>query len=429
VLLLKVLNMTDKMNRVRFVPTMLAMMMTWSCSLSAQTPREIQQDFEVAMTQIAANYAYWDAKATRWNDVPSLYAVQLRAVKSRDEFVALLEQVVDEIYDPHAQLNTNLARSFRLVPSGTDLWAQWLDGKAIITQVRDNSDAARAGIRTGAVVISLDGIPIGNVVDARLGRSYAHSEAAARDWALRSVLAGRHHSRRTLELREGSASRTVELPATDQSFGGNAPLQVAQIRPGIGYVRFNDSLGRDDTVVAFDRALRELRETHGLIIDLRNTASGGNSSVARGILGRFVERELPYQKHASPSEERDTGVHRSWLELVSPRGEFVYSKPVVVLVGRWTGSMGEGLAIGFDATRAGTVVGTPMAGLVGATEQIVLPRTRIRINIPTERLFHVNGTPRDEFVPAVAVDVANTGTDQDSFMELALRVLAQSGAN
>ena len=70
--------------------------------------------------------------------------------------------------------------------------------------------------------------------------------------------------------------------------------------------------------------------------------------VAKGILGRFVGREQPYQKHVLPSEERDTGIWRSWLELVSRRGDFIYDRPVVVLVGRWTGSMGEGLAMGFD---------------------------------------------------------------------------------
>lgn len=53
--------------------------------------------------------------------------------------------------------------------------------------------------------------------------------------------------------------------------------------------------------------------------------------------------------------------------------------------------MVEGVAIGFDATGAGTIVGTAMAGLVGATDRIVLPRTRIRLNLPTECLYHVNG--------------------------------------
>jgi len=398
--------------------------MVWTSCVFAQTSNEFQQDFELATRRITAVYAYFDAKETRWNDVPALYAQDLRDVKSRDEFVALLERVVDELYDPHAQLTVNLERSPRLVPSGTDLWAEWREDKATITQVRDDSDAEHAGIGSGAIAIAIDGVPIGDAVEARLGRSYAHSVSAARDWALRAVLAGRHNSRRLLEIREGATIRTVELPAADQSTGSSSPLDASEIRPGIGYVRFNDSLGNGAAVAAFDRALHELRQTRALIIDLRNTPSGGNSSVARGILGRFVERDSAYQKHVLPSEERDTGVRRSWFELVSPRGEFVYSRPVVVLVSRWTGSMGEGLAIGFDATGAGTVVGTPMARLVGATMQVVLPRTGIGINIPAERLYHVNGTPREEFEPRVLVDVVHAAVDPDPFVEAALETLA-----
>jgi len=85
--------------------------------------------------------------------------------------------------------------------------------------------------------------------------------------------------------------------------------------------------------------------------------------------------------------------------------------------------MGEGLAVGFDATRAGTVVGTPMAGLLGATLQIMLPRTRIGINVPNERLYHVGGAPREDFRPTVLVDVARAEPGQDPFVAAALRVL------
>ena len=176
---------------------------------------------------------------------------------------------------------------------------------------------------------------------------------------------------------------------------------------------------------AFDAALDSLRDTRGLIIDLRNTASGGNSSVARGILGRFVGKELPYQKHVLPAEEKETGIRRSWLELVSPRGER-YRSPVVVLVNRWTGSMGEGLAIGFDATSAGRVVGTEMARLVGATYTISLPNTGIRANVPAERLQHVNGQPREAFRPVDYVDVEKATGADDPFLARALEL---SGAH
>jgi C-terminal processing protease CtpA/Prc len=392
---------------------------------------DFEQDFDFACQQIASTYAYFDEKATAWNDVPRLYAGDLRRVTTRDEFVGLLERVVDELYDPHAHLTVNTPTSPRLVPSGTDLWAEWRGGRALITEVRAGSDAERAGIRPASVILAIDGTPISEAVESRMGRTYPHTVAAARDWALRSVLAGRHNARRRLELREGDATRTVELPARDQ-FGTPAPTPIShsEVRPGIGYIRFHDSLGGDGTVEAFDRALDDLRETRALIVDLRDTPGGGNSSVARGILGRFVSREVPYQKHALPSEERETGVRRSWVELVSPRGGFVYRRPVAVLVDHWTGSMGEGIAIGFSAVGPATVVGTPMAGLVGATYHVKLPRTGIGINVPAEKLYHVDGTPRETFRPKILVDVSRAGAGEDPFVKAALlAVREKSGAS
>jgi carboxyl-terminal processing protease len=384
-----------------------------------------EEDFQTAWREIGSRYAYFDKKATRWNDVPRLYAPDLARVRSKREFIDLLERVTDELYDPHAQLTVNTPTSPRLVPSGTDLWAEWRAGDAVITEVREGSDALRAGIRPGAIVLGLNGVAIAEAAAARMGRLYPHTEAAARDWALRAVLAGTHHSARSLLLREGEIRRTVELPAADQwRTRPPQPVTRSEPRPGIGCIRFNDSLGDEASVAAFDEALAALRESRALVVDLRDTPSGGNSSVARGVLGRFVRREAAYQKHALPSEERETGIARSWLELVSPRG-FVYERPVAVLVDHWTGSMGEGLAIGFDGTGRGTVIGTPMAGLLGATYHVTLPKTGIGLNVPAERLYHVRGTPREEFRPTVAVDLTHAGSEADPILAAALRFLAK----
>ena len=389
---------------------------------------DFEKDFEFLCQEIASTYAYLDAKATSWADVPRLYAADLRRVATREEFIDLLERVLDELYDPHAQLTVNTASSPRLVPSGTDLWAEWVGGRAVITEVRAGSDAERAAIVPGSVVVAIDGTPISDAVESRLGRTYAHTVAAARDWCLRAVLAGRHDTRRSLELRDGDTTptRTVELPARDQFGAAEAtPVIHSQPRPGIGHVRFNDSLGDDRTVAAFDRALDELRETRALILDLRDTPSGGNSSVARGILGRFVARDSAYQKHVLTSEEHETGIRRSWLELVSPRGAFVYRRPVAVLVDHWTGSMGEGVAIGLNAVDSATVIGTPMAGLAGATYHLTLPRTGIGVNVPAERLYHVDGTPRETFRPNVVVDVSRSHVGEDPFLTAALLALGE----
>src|SRR5690348_4487893 len=90
--------------------------------------QDYQADFAELCTQIGSTYAYFDSKPLQWNQVCELYRPDLARVGNRDQFVTLLEQVIDELYDPHSQLNTNTARSYRLVPSGTDLWAEWRDG-------------------------------------------------------------------------------------------------------------------------------------------------------------------------------------------------------------------------------------------------------------------------------------------------------------
>jgi carboxyl-terminal processing protease len=62
--------------------------------------------------------------------------------------------------------------------------------------------------------------------------------------------------------------------------------------------------------------------------------------------------------------------------------------------------MGEGIAIGFDAIGA-CVTGSKMAGLLGAVYDHRLAHSGLVIKLPTERLMHVDGTPRERFVPGV----------------------------
>ena len=385
------------------------------------TPVQIREDFAAFVSGVKATYAYFDVKSTRWDDVAGLYEPDVRRARSRQDLIELLESAIAELYDDHAHLTVNTARSPKLVPSGTDIWAEWKGPAATVTDVRPESDAEQAGIRAGAVVLSIDGVPVADAVDRAIGRAVPKVDPSARNWALRRVLAGRHGETRRIGLDQAGQKRTIELPARPGVSSNDPPVTFRKLDGEIGYVRFNDSLGGNATVREFDRALDALRETRGLLIDLRSTPSGGNSTVARGILGRFVTREAGYQKHVAPEEERDTGVKRSWIELVSPRGPFPYTGDVAVLVGRWTGSMGEGLAIGFDGVGRGTVIGGPMAQLLGATYRIELPNSKIGVSLPAERLYHVNGTPRESFRPIAVAPGRDAG--EDDVLKAGLRAI------
>lgn len=384
--------------------------------------RAVSEDVDALRRYVAENYAYFNQKTGNWQSIPQLYADDLKGVSTRQELVGVLERIVEELYDHHAHLNTNTAASPRLVPSGADIWAEWQNGQARVLEVRSSSNAERAGITAGAVIVSINGMPIDKAIDARVPRSLSRPDDAAMSWALRMLLAGRRNLARVIGFTKNGLSMTVELPSREQEYVREGRLAFRTLQGNRGYIRIHDSLGDSELIADFDKALAVLRQTSALILDLRDTPGGGNSTVARGILGRFVARELPYQKHVIPSEARDAGVARSWLELVSPRGPFRYDRAVAVLVNHWTGSMGEGLAVGFDATRAGIIVGTPMAGLLGATYHFELPHSKIGVNVPAEQLFHVNGTPRETFIPKVAVDPSAAAKD-DAWIAKALQML------
>lgn len=86
------------------------------------------------------------------------------------------------------------------------------------------------------------------------------------------------------------------------------------------------------------------------------------------------------------------------MEQVLPRKDVYRAQLPTVVVGRWTGSMGEGIAIGFAALGA-EVVGTRMAGLKGAVEDLRAGDADLFVKLPTERLLTPSGLPREEFVP------------------------------
>ena len=398
------------------------------------TPQELTSDFSFFWQSISDNYAYLDAKATDWSKVRTAYLPQLAGVQTRAEFISFMEHVLENLYDPHISLNTNLPSSPRLVPTGADLWSEWQAGKAVITEVRPGSSAEQAGLRAGMQILSIKGVEVGQAVHSREGQCLKQPDPAADNWALRVLLAGRHNEVRQLVVRSGqraSFAVTLDNAAAEResSSESDPPLlreEVLPQDPQFGYVRINNSLGQIDLIKQFDTALDALKGTQGLILDLRDTPSGGNTTVARGILGRFITKDMFYQMHDSPAEVRAYGVQQKWVDIVSPRGPFCYSHPIVVLVDHWTGSMGEGLAIGMDGMKRGVVVGTRMAGLNGAIDSIILPNTGIGVNFPTERLFHINGTPREDFVPPVTVNLLHQDDPKhDAILEAGIKVLLE----
>lgn len=390
------------------------------------SPEQRTADFSAFCDFVREEYAYFDIKRTNWDATCALYAPRAAAATDRDAFIGVLERAMAEIYDHHAHLGTNTDKSPRLVPTQSQIFGTWRNGKALVVAVRGDSPASRAGMKPGMQVLAIDGERVESAVAALEPKLLTAPDPAAREWALQLALAG-HRERDVVRLSITEASGTRELSFAPVGTERPATLLSQKLIGDVGYIRFNNSLGEDALVPAFDDALTKFSQARAVVLDLRDTASGGVSSVARGIMGRFVSAPMPYQRHEYVAEFRATGIRRIWVEYVAPR-EPLFARPVVVLAGHWTGSMGEGIAIGLNAFNA-PVLGEPMAHLLGALNQIELPNSRIPVRVPAEKLFHVNGTPREAFVPCHVPD-ANASTNDvelDAAVKLAHELAAAKG--
>ncbi|WP_299253957.1 S41 family peptidase [uncultured Aquimarina sp.] len=353
-----------------------------------------QKDFEDYWKIVDQYFAYFDVQKTNWDEVRRIYQPSFDTIQNDDDFIRLLEMTNNELYNGHVGLNRNLASSSRVIPTGSDIWVSYKDNRFMISAIREGFEAEKAGLSLGMEVKKYNGIAITEAIKRFLPQSVKIHTNKMYEYAANLLLAGTHNSKRSLNV-NGSLTFNIENVKNHKS---TKLVKGKIINANIGYIRVNNSLGNNNTIQDFDKTLDSLKNTIGLILDLRDTPSGGNTTVARAIMSRFITEEAPYQRHSFFFEEKLYGVKRNTIELVSPRGK-IYDKPLVILCGRWTGSMGEGMTIGFDGLNRAEIVGTDMGDLLGAIYSYTLPETNIGFQIPVEKLFHINGMPREDFSP------------------------------
>jgi len=125
------------------------------------------------------HYAYFPEKQTDWARVRQYYQPQLDTLTRKTAFVRVLENALGELYDPHATLGTNRRDSWRLVPSGTDLWLTFRRGQAVVGDVRRGFGASRVGIRPGMRVLAVNGVALASALAPLLGHCQRAPDSAA----------------------------------------------------------------------------------------------------------------------------------------------------------------------------------------------------------------------------------------------------------
>lgn len=393
---------------------------------AAEPAFDARAAFEEFAAALRSDYAYLERDDL---DVEAHLARTRAAAEGaadRAELRRILHRSTFAFADPHLLVAPLEDADPNVWPTSADLAVTLQDGAFVVADVRAGSAADGAGVRPGWVVTAVGGGSIAGCSAGLLAGVPAPTERQ-RSYAATLCVNGTRVGPRALEFAVDGQPRALEL-ANPRVFAEQvtnmAPLSVA-VRGRVGVVRFNNSLGRQDTIAAIDAAVRELAGMEAVVLDLRNTPSGGNTDVARAILGHFVAEPRPYQVHEVPAVLRRTSVPRRFVEYVLPRDP-LFAGRVVVLGGRWTGSMGEGVVIGMHAAAGARTFASDMGDLLGALHVQELPASGVTLELGAEALFHVDGTPRAAFVGDVRLAAADRDANGgDPALEAALAWLAE----
>ncbi|WP_420388296.1 S41 family peptidase [Roseivirga sp.] len=128
----------------------------------------------------------------------------------------------------------------------------------------------------------------------------------------------------------------------------------------IGYLKITNFPNPDEQVYSdIASAMAFLKDSDGLIIDIRGNRGGHPSTVAE-ILGYFIEGSMVYDRFYVPKEDKtyDYETHKK------VKGEKQVGKPLSVLIDEKTASVSELFAFAVQNLKLGKVYGQSSMGLV-----------------------------------------------------------------
>ena len=202
--------------------------------------------------------------------------------------------------------------------SGVGIEVSMEDDQVVVVSPFEGSPAADAGIRTGDVITSIDGIPVNTTTLADTIGKMRGKEGT-------SVKIG--------ILREGSSEPLLFTLKRSRVELHSVKSEMPE--PGFGYVRiaeFSETTG-DDLV----RALRDLRKRNGgalkgLVLDLRNNP-GGVLEAAVAVADAFLDGGLIVSAKGRTPESK--------FEMSATPGDELNGAPIVVLVNGGSASAAE----------------------------------------------------------------------------------------
>lgn len=327
---------------------------------------------------------HWDPKlgGLDWNAVRAELRPRVERARSVAQARKVLREMLARLKESHfAILPLSTLDAIRgdagSKPSGgagdVGLTVRYLHGGAMITRVRANSSAHAAKLSPGWTIVAIDGKPVAPAI-AKIAAAYKGSTKlpAMVSRAVAARLHGPVGSKVHLKLDTGGAAKQVELvrnqPDVPRAGFGHLPkmpvrFEARRLGKDVAYVRLSVFLDPARVVKGFARAVADMHDTRGLILDLRGNP-GGLIGMAIGMGGYLQSK---------PNQALGTMITRtSKLRFVLNPQPVVYKGKVAVLIDGLSMSSSEILAAGLHDIGRARLFGrfTAGASLPSAIERL-----------------------------------------------------------
>lgn len=291
-------------------------------------------NFERLWRAVDRAYPYFEQKGVNWQGVYDRYLPRVQSAGSSQEYFQAISEMLAELKDGHTNLqNPYIGASCCF---GT---TRQIEGQPVV--VSPGKFARQAGMQPGAVLITVNGQPAVDLVSAYRSPRGASSAQQAQYWAFLHLLDIPENLTLPVTFQNpGAQPQDAKLVFVQEKYdtGPRPSVTWEKLPSGIGRINLTRFWTEDDDVIAdFGRALDELMDTPGIIIDVRENG-GGDSRMADAIAGRFLESTFVY----------GTEVHRLRLPMFGFKHQFDYLvKPVAP---RYTGKLAVLIDVGCAST-------------------------------------------------------------------------------
>ena len=322
-----------------------------------------------------------------WLEVHDRYQPQIAAAKNEEEFYLLVNKMLFELNISHiavippddlGQIDPILSAEGSI---GIDV--RMIEDNAVITSVKSGSVGDQAGLKSGYIIKSINGIDIEKITDLKYIDDIKLQDIEQKksvDW---NILIPPYNERNRkknitgaiLEKIYGPSDTSVSIEYVDEK--GDSYLKKIVRAQRIGKMQFDDAL--PPFFVEFESKLLEnnigyvwfnafmppvhnkfkdtiksMQDTTALIIDIRGN-HGGFFDVRKAVAETLVKDRVLFWRYQ--------GIDKTQEAYLEP-ADSVYEGPVVVMVDQLSASSAEEFSGGLKAIKRATIVGERTPGVV-----------------------------------------------------------------